>query len=361
MTTARRSAQVALLKSRGALPPWHEAVDGWAARFHAELTKDWAELPADVRAVTDEGGPIPKAFHDRIDVPLATPVFVRAIQDVVFRAIPISDVPELEEVRPGWKEFGTSIGRLCQIVGSIRDVSFPLFPTPTNPWSEPVQAACRFFYWHELGHVMLGHHRSDGQSRWTQEIEADKLGFAGLALEFRNQPELVSSVGFLGPALALIFIEYAERSDHPIGSEGEYPPAFHRLQLVRQYAVSQGWRDATTVGDLVARLADAMNLFLGSRDFPIISPLTLFLKGICNSEPGTDGFIGGLNGLLKWSLFGTQRRIEVSSRRAWEELHEQIDAISDRKKRFLDFCYAELKGQDPMFLHFISETCGFEM
>lgn len=357
----RFDEQVMILKARGALPPWFDAVDGWAERFHSNLTQNWKVLPPHLLVSTGARGPVPTSLPDSIDVPRTAPVFLAAIKQATFDAVRLSAGAEGEPAQPGWKEFSASLQRLCQIVGALRDASFPLFPTTATPWSPPVQAAARFFYWHELAHVTLGHFTSRDRPRREMEIAADQLAFAGLFLEFRKHSELLD-FAFVGPALAMAYIGLLEKSDPSSSLPSEevvYPTAVERLSLLRSYATSEGIIQGIHVGNLMARISDAFDLFLGSQDFPIWSPVRRYLGAIL--EPADGRFVGGLNGLLQWCVFATQRRVEKSCAAAWVELNQEMDGVSRRRREFLDYCAKELTfdgGRE--FLGYIAEVCGFD-
>jgi hypothetical protein len=339
----RFDQKVAILRARGALPPWFDAVDGWAERLHANLTRDWKELPLHLGVFTGGRGPVPTSLPDAIDVPRASPVFLAAIQEATFKAVRIVKGAEAEPARPGWSEFAASLQRLCQVVGAIRDASFPLFKTSTTPWSRPVQAASRFFYWHELAHVMLGHFTSHDRTRREMEIAADQIAFSGLFLEFRKHQELID-LAFIGPALAIAYIGHLERSEplRPISPEKQsYPSAFERLSLLIGYAESEGLVRGVQIGEIAARISDAFDLFMGSHDFPIRSPIKLYLHTIVTPSDDRRHFVEGLNELMQWHLFATQARVEASCATAWSELTAEMDEAVRRRREFLDYCASE--------------------
>ena len=371
---ARDAEALRILGRRGAVPPWFESSYNWAGNFHRELTSGsgWPEMARTISQIAPAQGLGPFVTQDRIRIPANVPAFLRGLLDVVDVAVaklPSQDSP-LQVTWPGLQQ---AVGRLAQIVGSIRDANMPMFPVPRDPWTPGVIAASHFCYLHELAHTKLYQAvvPMTAEQRWANEFQADEIAFATYALTLRSHPELQGALVYLAPVLALYMAEVmqlATNTQSPAVSDS-HPPTRSRLLAIRdlaRVASREGMLGANPlpIGDFYSRIIDALLVIVGACDFEIVSPIELSLRTlIADIDRGIPSRLqASVNHLLRWYFLADWTRLSNACHQALGRLLSEQPGVFDILSRFID--YAQIDCADILskhdFIGFLQSRCLFD-
>ena len=332
-----------VLKDWNSLPNWvieqpNLRVD-WLKTLHENVTRHtWPDELKNAVAGTIEGRSQKLAFSTRgndriIAIFDSTPVYLAQLVEIVnyplvSPASPDSQAPMMFDSNRATK----ATHLLTQVLGMLRETSY--LDGPEELWRPGVILGTRFFYYHELGHLVL---ELDSDPVWrfdpypieqeySEELFADRFAFSMLALETRSKPEL-QGVAMVGITFAMALIACQEFvNDETFGS---IKGAVLRMERIRHWArlaidsedLSQ---EALTQSDYYWRLFKEM-----LRQIDIVpSPVFNLLRQTAE-QPERDWEFAR-NQFVKWCVFGNCPKVADIFNRICKDAKDQLSNIRAR-------------------------------
>src|SRR5882724_2233192 len=197
----------------------------WLSSLHSAVTgKDWPRelreaAAGTVEGATDFGFSVPGESAKIVAIPIATPVFLRALVEITNSILvpPKSSDPDAKMMLDRTR-LDQAATELAHFIGMVGEVGY--FDETNSNWGGGVVMATRFIYYHELGHLALASNANKRKPTWllpeeadvADEILADQFAFGMILLELRHHPEF-KAVGFSGITFALNLIAAQEFAD----------------------------------------------------------------------------------------------------------------------------------------------------
>jgi len=376
--TAGDPAEVRLrmLQERGALPAWFEHTRGWAEKFHSEWTSEgWDPNDSMAKVFSPVWGLGPAAGggpnSPTIIMPANVPVFIRAVFDSLDTAISRSG-DENAPLRLSWEGIQAALDRLSQIIGSIRDTGIPMFAGHADPWNSVTIAAAHFCYMHELAHITFQNQNwfQLDEERWVNEFRADELGLVGLVLSYRSHPELLETLALSGPVLSLYFAEIERIAAGNLDQgTSTHPPVRSRIFALREkicIATREGLINGNPLpmADFYAKSLGAFVTILESDNYPIISPVEIFLKNLVRDirRGNEDRLHAQCNLLLRWFVLGDHQKVFDACHRSLGAIHDDQHDLFDLLQKFVAFAqiYCDSLPGGCDFIEFLNKICLFD-
>jgi hypothetical protein len=346
----------------GALPSYAEhaasARADWLASLHSSVTgSDWPREVREAAAGMVEG-PSDLAFSVNAEkgraivMPIATPVFIRAIVDITNRpmVLPNSSDPNAKMMLDP-KKLDDAARDLARLVGTIADVGY--LDAVDSEWGGGVIMATRFMYYHELGHLSRGAQSNRQVPKWilpeeqylAEEILADQFAFGMIVLELRHAPAL-KAIGFAGIAFAMSLVALQEFAEAPIDGKRKIKNATLRMARLLYWGRLSAKMKTITNADL-ALGESYWNTFrqLLSRIDVVPSPVFSLLNQTAARPP--NDWVVARNVIVRWCVFGQREKLAATLRRVRDSAKEQA-AGEPRAQKALQVIAYVLKETAPL-------------
>ena len=312
----------------------------WLKTLHENVTRQaWPDELKNAVAGTIEGRSERLAYSTRgnhrvIAIFDSTPVYLAQLVEIINHplVLPGSSDPQAPMIFDSNRET-EAVQLLTQVLGMLRETSY--LDGPEELWRPVVVLGTRFFYYHELGHLLL---ELDSNPAWrfdlypieqdySEELFADRFAFSMLVLETRSKPE-IQDVAMAGMTFAMVLIALQEFIDDE--TFGSIKGAVLRMGRIHHWAQRAIYnqdlsQDSLTLSDYYWRLFKEMLKKIDS----VTSPVHSLLRQTAN-RPESDWELAR-NQFVKWCVFGDCLKVAATFNQICKDTKDQLSIIQAKK------------------------------